>query len=97
MPVLLQSEKQAYDAIAQDGLTANDIKEEDFTLNIPASGNLGINLDRAEIELCLTEAGLPLPVNDVSFRLFDVHGNIFLVTYIQNVDSYVYVKLKIAG
>ncbi len=96
MPVLLQSEKQAYDAISLYGLTADDIVEEDYTLNIPASGNLGNNLTRADIELCLTDVGLPLPSNNVSFRVYDASANIFLVTYIQSVDTYVYIKLKAA-
>ncbi len=97
MPILTTNEKQAYDAIALDGVTKQDIRGEDYTLNIPSSGSLGNNLTRADIELCLTDAGLPLPANDVSFRVFDASANIFLVTYIQNVDTYVYIKLKAAG
>lgn len=97
MPILLTSEKQAYDAIAQSGVTADEIRENDYTLNIPTSDNLGNNLTRVGIELCLTDAGLPLPANDVSFRVYDASANIFIVTYIQSVDTYVYTKLKAAG
>ena len=97
MPKLLTSEKLAYDAIALEGITEHDVREKDYTLNIPSSDNLGNNLTRVDIELCLTDAGLPLPANTVSFRVYDASANIFLVTYIQSVDTYVYVKLKAAG
>ena len=77
-------------------LTADNLRERDFQLNILYDGNLGNTLTRLEIEFALEDAGLPLPTDSVSFRLLDSSGHIFAVSYIHEVDAYVYERLSIA-
>ncbi len=96
MPVLTTAEKASYDAIALNGVTVNELQNEDFTFNLAYDGNLGPTLSRAEIETVIADNGLPQPTNTVSFKIFDSSGNAFLVSYLQSVYAYVYVKLSLA-
>jgi len=69
----------------------------DFTVNIQTAVSLPNNLSEAEIDLVLSETGNQNPkINDVSFFLSSP-GKVFAVSWLQDNNQYVYLKMKIAS
>ncbi len=97
MPVLTTTEKIAYDDIVVEAIRRESLESKDYILNLPYDGNLGSRLSRVEIEAVIMDNTLPLPTNTVSFRIIDSSGNVFIVTYLDMVDSYIFEKMTIAS
>ena len=72
------------------------LETNDFTVNIVTTVSLPNNLSEAEIDLVLSETGNQNPkINDVSFFLSSPN-KVFAVSWLQDNNHYVYVKMKIA-
>ena len=71
------------------------LEENDFTLHIPVSNDLGNKLTRSEIEAALASVG---KVNnrdrDFTFHISDNEGGSFVVSYMEDGDFYSYTKRK---
>jgi len=75
----------------------NIMNKKDYKMVATASGNIGNNPSRAQIEAILAENGMPLPVNDSTFFLIDTNNHNLQVTYIKNLDSYFYTSMALAS
>ena len=68
------------------------IEQNEFKMKLPTVANLGNTLTHLEIEAVLTENGLTLPVQDVSFFILDAASHVYSVTYLGT--NWHYIKLK---
>lgn len=72
------------------------LNAEDYKIVATASGNIGNNPTRADIETILTNNGVSLPTKDVTFYLVDTNDHNFQVSYISSLDTYFYTSMKSA-
>ena len=76
----------------KDVLKINDYK------NIAmASGNIGNNPSRTEIEAILVDNSIALPTEDITFFLIDTNNHNMQVTYIKSLDGYFYTSMSLAN
>lgn len=71
-------------------ITAQDVQDHDYKLNLTTTTNLGPKLSRTEIETVIVASGYPLPTDTVSFNISDLIRD-FAVTYNVTEDRYVYI------
>ena len=72
------------------------LQAEDFSVHIRVGNDLGNTLTAAEIDQALVDTGNQNPkINDVTFFLSDPTRT-FIVSWLQGIAEYSYVKMKIA-
>jgi len=69
------------------------LKEIDVTPTIYVNHSLGNGISRAEIETVITDAGYPLPTNEITFYIVDT-AKAWLVRYFPPLDRYGVEKLS---
>ena len=73
------------------------LNNKDYKQIALASGNIGNNPSRNEIESILTENGIELPVYDSTYFLIDTNNHNMQVTYIAQLDDYFYTGMSLAS
>ena len=69
------------------------LSEIDVTPTIYVTSSLGNGINRAEIEQVITDAGYPLPTNEITFYIVDT-AKAWLVRYFPPLDKYGVEKLS---
>ena len=73
------------------------LETNDFTVHITVAVNIGNNPTKAEIDQILVDSGNANPkIGDVGFFLTATNAT-FRMTWLQDLDTYVYIKLKTAS
>ena len=68
-------------------------KENDLVPTIYVNHSLGSGINRADIEQVITDAGYPLPTNEITFYIVDT-AKAWLVRYFPPLDKYGVEKLS---
>ncbi len=72
------------------------MEKENFNVHLHASGVFGRNASRAEIEGCLAEHGIPIPLqHSVSFTITDASDKNFVVSFVKEINVYLVIKPKV--
>jgi len=75
-------------------ITAHSLKNNDYSLVLSTGNNLGPSLGRSEIEAVLLLNGIDEPIKNVTFKIQDSQDHVFVVSYMANMDEYMYEKLS---
>ncbi len=78
-------------------LSATDMENHDYELVLSTGNNLGTTLNRNEIEAVLLLNGVAEPVVNVTFKIQDASDHVFIVSYMANMDEYMYERLSKAN
>ena len=69
------------------------LKEANIVPTIYVNHSLGNGINRNEIETALTDAGYPLPTNEMLFFIIDT-AKVWMVVYVPALDKYGVEKLS---
>jgi len=72
------------------------LEKNDFSVHMYSSQSFGTNASRIEIEDTLRENGYNVPLaNSVSFTITDDNDKSFVVSFVQETNSYLVIKPKV--